>query len=70
MGKRSSFERIPRDFYPTPEAAVPPLLPFLRGVRTFDLSVLHLAVVLDSVGPGLAHAARRGSGPSRGAAQS
>ena len=35
MGKRSSFERIPRDFYPTPAAAVPPLLPFLRGVRTF-----------------------------------
>ena len=28
---------------------MPPLLPFLRGVRTFDLSVLHLAaVVLDS----------------------
>jgi hypothetical protein len=35
MGKRSSFERIPRDFYPTPAAAVPPLIPFLRGVRTF-----------------------------------
>ena len=35
MGKRSSFERIPRDFYPTPYAAVPPLIPHLRGVRTF-----------------------------------
>jgi len=35
MGKRSDFDRIPRDFYPTPAAAVPPLLPFLRGVRTF-----------------------------------
>ena len=35
MGKRSSFERIPRDFYPTPFAAVPPLIPHLRGVRTF-----------------------------------
>src|SRR5262245_21525418 len=35
MGKRSSFERVPRDFYPTPHAAVPPLVPFLRGVRTF-----------------------------------
>src|SRR5262245_37804713 len=35
VGKRSNFERIPRDFYRTPEAAVPPLLPFLRGVRTF-----------------------------------
>jgi hypothetical protein len=35
MGKRSSFERIPRDFYPTPFAAVPPLIPYLRGVRRF-----------------------------------
>ena len=35
MGKRSNFERIPRDFYPTPFAAVPPLIPHLRGVRTF-----------------------------------
>jgi hypothetical protein len=36
MGKRSSgFERIPRDFYPTPLAAVPPLIPHLRGIRTF-----------------------------------
>jgi hypothetical protein len=35
MGKRSSFERIPRDFYPTPLKAVPPLIPHLRGVRTF-----------------------------------
>lgn len=29
MGKRSSFERIPRDFYPTPLSAVTPLLPHL-----------------------------------------
>jgi hypothetical protein len=35
MGKRSSFERIPRDFYPTPYAAVPPLIPYLRRVRSF-----------------------------------
>jgi hypothetical protein len=35
MGKRSSFERIPRDFYPTPAATAPPLIPHLRGVRTF-----------------------------------
>jgi hypothetical protein len=35
MGKRSSFERIPRDFYVTPYGAVPPLIPHLRGVRTF-----------------------------------
>ena len=30
MGKRSDFERVERDFYPTPEAAVLPLLPHLR----------------------------------------
>jgi hypothetical protein len=35
MGKRSNFERIPRDFYPTPHRAVPPLIPHLRGVRSF-----------------------------------
>jgi len=35
MGKRSSFERIPRDFYPTPYAAVPPLIPHLRAVHSF-----------------------------------
>jgi hypothetical protein len=35
MGKRSNFERVPRDFYPTPAAAVPPLIPHLRGVRSF-----------------------------------
>jgi hypothetical protein len=29
MGKRSDFERVPRDFYPTPESAVLPLLPHL-----------------------------------------
>ena len=35
MGKRSNFERSRRDFYPTPLAAVLPLIPHLRGVRTF-----------------------------------
>jgi len=29
MGKRSSFERAPRDFYPTPAEAVTPLLAHL-----------------------------------------
>lgn len=29
MGKRSNFERRERDFYPTPESAVTPLLPHL-----------------------------------------
>jgi hypothetical protein len=36
MGKRSDFERRPRDFYPTPEAAVLPLLPHLYGSVRFD----------------------------------
>jgi hypothetical protein len=35
VGKRSSFERREADFYPTPRAAVVPLIPFLRGIRTF-----------------------------------
>lgn len=35
MGKRSAFERIPRDFYPTPESAVLPLLPHLSAVSLF-----------------------------------
>ena len=35
MGKRSSFDPIPQDFYPTPLKAVLPLIPHLRGVRTF-----------------------------------
>lgn len=35
MGKRSSFKRVARDYYPTPKEAVAPLKPFLRGVRSF-----------------------------------
>jgi len=37
MGKRSTFERRPADFYPTPRAAVLPLLPHLRAesIKTF-----------------------------------
>lgn len=35
MGKRSSFERIPRDFYPTPAEAVGPLLRFLDPCTHF-----------------------------------
>ena len=35
MGKRSDFKRIKRDAYATPPAAIPPLLPYLNGVRTF-----------------------------------
>lgn len=35
MGKRSSFERRERDFYPTPEAAVLPLLTHLKAGTRF-----------------------------------
>ena len=35
MGKRSAFERREADFYPTPRAAVVPLIPYLRGIRSF-----------------------------------
>jgi hypothetical protein len=35
MGKRSNFKRRKADFYPTPRAAVIPLIPHLRGIRTF-----------------------------------
>src|SRR6476659_6468837 len=35
MGQRSKFERREADFYPTPRAAVVPLIPYLRGIRSF-----------------------------------
>jgi hypothetical protein len=35
MGKRSNFAKRALDFYPTPRAAVLPLVPYLRGMRTF-----------------------------------
>lgn len=35
MGKRSSFERVPRDFYPTPREAVVPLLAHLAPRTRF-----------------------------------
>lgn len=35
MGKRSNFERNPRDFYPTPYEAVVPLLPFIPACTRF-----------------------------------
>jgi len=35
MGKRSKFERIPRDFYPTPKEAVIPLIPHLKKNSKF-----------------------------------
>jgi hypothetical protein len=35
VGKRSNFERRPADYYPTPKAATLPLIPYLRGIRSF-----------------------------------
>lgn len=35
MGKRSNFERVERDFYPTPIQAVIPLMPHLPKTFTF-----------------------------------
>lgn len=35
MGKRSEFERLPNDYYPTPEAAIRHLKPFLPKRFTF-----------------------------------
>ena len=35
MGKRSNFERMERDFYPTPYEAVIPLLPYLSPITMF-----------------------------------
>lgn len=35
MGKRSNFERVPRDFYETPWEAVIPLLPHIKDIKTF-----------------------------------
>jgi len=36
MGKRSTFERRERDYYPTPYAAIVPLLPHIGDVQRFD----------------------------------
>ncbi|WP_322884232.1 hypothetical protein U8C35_07700 [Sinorhizobium medicae] len=35
MGKRSTFERRKNDAYQSPASVVPPLIPHLRGVKTF-----------------------------------
>jgi hypothetical protein len=35
MGKRSSFQRRERDYYPTPMTAALPLIPHLSGIRRF-----------------------------------
>lgn len=35
MGKRSEYARKPRDYYPTPQAAVKPLIPLLPNTFSF-----------------------------------
>lgn len=35
MGKRSNFDRVERDFYPTPREAVIPLIPHLQSISAF-----------------------------------
>ena len=35
MGKRSNFERVERDFYPTPREAVLPLVPHIGGEKWY-----------------------------------
>ena len=39
VGKRSEFERIPRDFYPTPYSAVEPLIAHLPEWYTFMVKI-------------------------------
>lgn len=36
MGKRSDFERIDRDYYPTPIEAVRPLAPFIKHAKFME----------------------------------
>tara|TARA_R110000737_G_scaffold6183_1_gene19884 strand:- start:47 stop:565 length:519 start_codon:yes stop_codon:yes gene_type:complete len=47
MGKRSDFERRERDFYPTPYAAVLPLLPHLDSYVRFDEPCAGNAALVD-----------------------
>ena len=52
MGKRSNFERKERDFYPTPESAVLPLLKHIDQVRFIEPCVgqMHLVDILEKHG--------------------
>ena len=47
MGKRSDFERKPRDFYPTPLEAVEPLIPHFDGQFTFTEPCAGNVVLVD-----------------------
>jgi hypothetical protein len=60
MGKRSNFKRPPADFYPTPRAAVLPLVPYLAAVASGLLPsrVLATGPGHDSVRPSYATAGK------------
>jgi len=47
MGKRSDFERKPRDFYPTPREAIEPLIPHLNKHFTFTEPCAGNGVLID-----------------------
>ena len=36
MGKRSNFDRVERDFYPTPYKAVTPLIPHIADITRYE----------------------------------
>lgn len=49
MGKRSDFERKPRDFYPTPLQAICPLVPHLQKLKTFVEPMAGDGALLDGI---------------------
>lgn len=49
MGKRSDFERIPRDLYHTPREAVLPLIPYLPSEFTFCEPCAGAGVLIDHI---------------------
>ena len=50
MGKRSDFKRVERDFYPTPMAAVLPLLPHLPSRVTYSEPCAGNGALIDHLG--------------------
>ena len=49
MGKRSDFERVERDFYPTPMSAVLPLVPFLKPNTIFVEPCAGNGILIDHI---------------------
>ena len=67
MGKRSSFERKPRDFYRTPPSAVDALLPFLSDYQTYCEPCAGDGALIDTLAhAGLTCAAAYDIEPQRG----